>query len=100
VAPADAQSLAVTAARAEKLAAAARTRTELASAADPAKITELQNTVNRLQQEAENGGQQYAPLGPAFPQTSTGRRLALANWITTPQHPRTARVAVNHIWLR
>ncbi|MFM7165977.1 MAG: DUF1553 domain-containing protein [Planctomycetaceae bacterium] len=98
--PADAQSLAVTAARAEKLAAAARTRTELASAADPAKITELQNTVDRLQQEAENGGQQYTPLGPAFPQTSTGRRLALANWITTPQHPRTARVAVNHIWLR
>ena len=35
-----------------------------------------------------------------FHQSSTGRRTALANWITNQQHPLTARVAVNHIWLR
>lgn len=35
-----------------------------------------------------------------FPQTSTGRRTALANWITDPQNPLTARVAVNHLWSR
>jgi hypothetical protein len=31
---------------------------------------------------------------------STGRRKALADWITDPHNPLTARVAVNHIWNR
>lgn len=31
---------------------------------------------------------------------STGRRKALAEWITDPRNPLTARVAVNHIWNR
>jgi hypothetical protein len=31
---------------------------------------------------------------------STGRRLALARWLTDARNPLTARVAVNHIWLR
>ena len=35
-----------------------------------------------------------------FPTTSTGRRSALAKWITDPRHPLPARVAVNHIWSR
>jgi len=42
----------------------------------------------------------YTPLGPTYPRTSTGRRAALANWITSPGNPLTARVAVNHIWAR
>ena len=29
---------------------------------------------------------------------STGRRLALANWITSPENPLTARVMANRIW--
>ena len=36
----------------------------------------------------------------AFPAVSTGRRRALAEWVTDPRHPLTSRVAVNHIWLR
>jgi hypothetical protein len=35
-----------------------------------------------------------------FPQQSTGRRSALADWITDPRNPLTARVAANHIWTR
>jgi hypothetical protein len=34
------------------------------------------------------------------PTTSTGRRLALARWITDKSNGLTARVAVNHIWTR
>lgn len=35
-----------------------------------------------------------------FPHISTGRRTALAQWITDPRNPLTARVAVNHLWGR
>jgi hypothetical protein len=35
-----------------------------------------------------------------FPDTSTGRRSALARWIADSKNPLTARVAVNHLWLR
>ena len=42
----------------------------------------------------------YKPLGELFPKTSTGRRLALARWVTSESNPRTARVAANHLWNR
>lgn len=35
-----------------------------------------------------------------FPSRSTGRRKALAEWITDSKNPLTARVAVNHLWAR
>jgi hypothetical protein len=66
---------------------------------------------------AAQAGDQYTPLkgaikaleGPddsfdrnphAYPATSTGRRLALARWITGPSNPLTSRVLVNHVWMR
>lgn len=42
----------------------------------------------------------YSPLGPLFPAKSTGRRKALAAWLADRDNPLTARVAVNHIWMR
>jgi len=35
-----------------------------------------------------------------FAKSSTGRRLSLARWLTDRRNPLTARVAVNHVWLR
>ena len=35
-----------------------------------------------------------------YPETSTGRRLALARWIVSRENPLTARVAVNQVWMR
>src|SRR5207302_4732255 len=40
------------------------------------------------------------PLSPSYPATSSGRRRALALWMTERKNPLTARVAVNHIWTR
>lgn len=36
----------------------------------------------------------------SYPAESTGRRKALAEWITSRENPLTARVAVNHLWMR
>jgi hypothetical protein len=42
----------------------------------------------------------YTSLVQLNPAKSTGRRLALARWITRRDNPLTARVAVNHVWMR
>ncbi len=42
----------------------------------------------------------YSSLSPVYPAQSTGRRAALARWIASRNNPLTARVAVNHLWLR
>jgi hypothetical protein len=42
----------------------------------------------------------WQPAPAKYLATSTGRRRALATWITDSRNPLTARVAVNHIWLR
>ena len=52
------------------------------------------------QSRADRVTGKYTPLGTVYPRRSSGRRLALARWIGSRQNPRTARIAVNHLWLR
>jgi hypothetical protein len=39
-------------------------------------------------------------LALPFPPQTSGRRSALARWMTDPAHPTFARVGVNHVWAR
>jgi hypothetical protein len=76
-----------------------------------------QTAVTAARKALEASGTVYTPLRGAlktpesnlesqasrdrpFPRTSTGRRSALARWITDRRNLLAARVAVNHIWAR
>ena len=56
--------------------------------------------LNDAKRRPTDGSDGYQPLGTVHPTSSSGRRLALARWITEPGNPLAARVGVNHIWLR
>ncbi len=57
-------------------------------------------TLEKARAAANKSTDEYSPFSPTYPKTSTGRRTALAEWITGRENPLTARVAVNHIWAR
>jgi hypothetical protein len=125
---ANAKELARVAARVEKQAALAKAEEDVARAeletlrpgkkaeADK-KLAAARQVLAAAKQALESPGEAYTPLkgslktlesnveseasrSKPFPTTSTGRRSALARWLTDPRHPLTARVAVNHIWMR
>jgi len=64
------------------------------------KLADATTALDQAKQAATQPGDTYSPLGPVHPTTTTGRRAALARWLTDPQHPLVARVAANHIWQR
>ncbi len=64
------------------------------------KLTEVKAKLAEAISAIDKADDTYTALGPVYPSTSTGRRLALARWIVGPQNPRASRIAVNHIWLR
>lgn len=68
-------------------------------AAAQKKMVDAQQALFKAEQlAADMQTETYTPLSPKYPETSTGRRLALANWMTSAENPLTARVAINHIW--
>ncbi|MBW3541506.1 MAG: DUF1549 and DUF1553 domain-containing protein, partial [Planctomycetes bacterium] len=120
---ADASALARTASRLEREAAVRKAEAQVASHAhalavaeakpesdsERAKAIEAANAQLAAARKTFEGAQAaaadqtsetYSPFSPVYPQTSSGRRRALAEWITSAENPLTARVAVNHIWLR
>ena len=119
---ADRKSLAQKAALAEKTQALAQAEWNLArveAGETLAKMTAAQAkaAIDAAKKVLANPGEAYAPIVGAvksrennlesdanrlkpFPKESTGRRAAFAKWVGERQNPLTARVAVNHIWMR
>lgn len=73
---------------------------ERATPVDAAKLAAAKKAHESALANSMKDDTNYAPLVKADPAGSTGRRLALAKWITDSKNPLTARVAVNHIWMR
>ncbi len=79
-----------------KAARASRDKTQAAFKEPDGNHVSLKGSLKALETPAHKLGQ-YAPV---YSRTSSGRRTALAKWIGSRENPLTARVAVNHIWLR
>jgi hypothetical protein len=75
-------------------------KTKAAAADAEKKLADAKTALATAQAALASDSPAYASLGPVYPAASTGRRLAFARWVASREHPRTARVAINHIWLR
>lgn len=63
-------------------------------------LSESQKKLTAAKEQLNSGSNTYPVLGPQYPKTSSGRRLAFARWITDRKNPLAARVLVNHVWMR
>jgi hypothetical protein len=63
-----------------------------------AQLTQAMAQVAAARKAVRTPSTDYTPLSPKYTKVSSGRRAALAKWITSPENPLTARVAANHLW--
>ena len=87
--------------RAEARPASDKKRTAAIQAAQK-KVAAAEKTLEQAEKSLDSIDENatVTPLSPTYNKQSTGRRTALARWMTDPANPLPARVAVNHIWLR
>jgi hypothetical protein len=65
------------------------------------KTSEAQQALADAEKNLEVVSTAYKPRAmDTYPARSTGRRLAFARWMADRANPLTARVAMNHLWLR
>ncbi len=64
------------------------------------KIAAARKDVEAAQAALAQPSKEFTPIAERYPKTSTGRRLALARWMVNRENPLTARVAINHVWMR
>ncbi|WP_235963692.1 DUF1553 domain-containing protein [Tautonia rosea] len=62
------------------------------------RLATARQAVETAEGALESESTSYTHLSPSYPGQSTGRRAALAEWLTRPENPLTARVAVNYLW--
>lgn len=89
---------AVATAKASKEAGEAKRKSAIDAAEKKLAMSETALVNAAIKTTAVDG--EFTPVGNSYPSTSSGRRTALADWITAPKNPLTARVAINHIWTR
>jgi len=78
----------------------AKAGTDAERAAAQKKLDAARQAVAAATQAARQASEEFALLSPVYPAESTGRRTALAMAIIDRNNPLTARVAVNHLWMR
>ena len=66
-------------------------------AADKQRVTQIHNRGNFLT-KGDTVTASIPTAFPSLPMNSPVNRLGVAQWLTDPQHPLTARVAVNRFW--
>ena len=65
------------------------------------KTSEAEKALADAEKNLEIVSTAYKPRAmDTYPASSTGRRLAFARWMADRANPLTARVAMNHLWLR
>ncbi|MCC6510746.1 MAG: DUF1553 domain-containing protein, partial [Pirellulaceae bacterium] len=71
-----------------------------AAAAELQKLTTARTASDAARAKLASNEATYSQLSPKYPTQSTGRRTALAQWLGSRTNPLTARIAINHMWLR